>query len=112
MPYKDKEKQKAAQQKHYQDNIDKYKKRNKTYRERVRESVNKIKESSPCMDCNKFYPYYIMQFDHVSGEKIASVSYLANRGTIDQALEEIKKCDLVCSNCHAARTWQRMQTMR
>jgi hypothetical protein len=112
MPYKDPEKQKAAQKKHYQDNIDKYKEKSKTYRERVRKAVNDIKEADPCMDCNIFYPYYVMQFDHVSGEKIASVSYLTNRGTMDQALNEIKKCELVCSNCHAARTWRRATAMR
>jgi hypothetical protein len=26
-----------------------------------------------------------------------------------QILKEIAKCDVVCANCHAARTWKRLK---
>lgn len=108
MPYKDPERQKEAQRMHYLNNKEIYAKKNKTYRERVREYVKNVKESSPCLDCGIKYPYYVMEFDHIHS-KIKTVSWLASRGTIDQVIEEIKKCELVCSNCHKIRTWTRMQ---
>lgn len=112
MPYKDPEKQKEAQRKHYQDNIEKYKSRNKTYRQKVRDLVKEIKEKNPCTDCNIFFPYYVMQFDHINDNKIKTVAYFTNYGTVDQTLEEIEKCELVCANCHAKRTWERINGLR
>lgn len=109
MPYKDSEKQKAAQHKSYLKNIDKNKEKNKTYRQNVRDYVRKQKESQPCMDCGIEYPYYIMEYDHIKDNKLKPVSYLASAGTMNQVIEEINKCDLVCSNCHKSRTWIRLQ---
>lgn len=62
------------------------------------------------MDCKVSYPFYVMQFDHCRGEKSFNLNYgaVVNKGLV--SLEaEIKKCDLVCGNCHAIRTWDRMQ---
>lgn len=109
MPYKDPAKQKDAQRKSYLKNLDKNKEKNKTYRENVRDYVRKQKESDPCMDCGNSYPYYIMEYDHTEDNKLKTVSYLASTGTMNQVVEEINKCDLVCSNCHKARTWSRLQ---
>jgi hypothetical protein len=109
MPYKDKQKQKEAQRRSYFKNIDKNKQKNKTYRENVRDYVRIQKESSPCMDCGISYPYYIMEYDHTENNKLKTVSWLASAGTMNQVIEEIKKCDLICSNCHKARTWNRLQ---
>lgn len=70
-----------------------------------------FKSNKPCLDCKQIFPWYIMQFDHRDPTtKIAPVSQLA-RTTITQEylLKEIKKCDLVCANCHAIRTYQRRQ---
>lgn len=95
MPYKDKEKQKKAQ----------------------RESVNKRRKSlydlidvikdRPCADCkNKFHPV-AMDFDHLpEHNKSFNISRAANRNySIESVLEEIKKCEVVCSNCHRIRTF-------
>jgi hypothetical protein len=109
MPYKDPIKQKEAQHKSYLKNIEKVKEKNKTYKQKIKEHVRKEKESKPCFDCNKFYPYYVMEYDHIENNKILSVSRLSKTGTINQVLDEIKKCELVCSNCHKFRTWNRMQ---
>ena len=69
------------------------------------ESVKSLKEASPCADCGIKYPYYVMDFDHVGGDKTMNVSRLA-RGAGGKArlLQEISKCDLVCANCHRKRT--------
>jgi hypothetical protein len=49
----------------------------------------------------------VMEFDHREGEeKNAEISRLVNF-SIKRIEEEISKCDLVCSNCHRERTFQR-----
>lgn len=109
MPYKDPEKQKEAQRKSYFKNIDKNRIKNKTYREKVREYVRTQKESGPCMDCGVSYPYYVMEYDHIEDNKIRSVAKITSNGSMDQVIKEITKCDLICSNCHKVRTWERIQ---
>ena len=70
--------------------------------------VSEIKESSPCTDCGNFFPYYVMDFDHVHGKKTDGIARLARGyGGKKKLLEEIEKCELVCSNCHRIRTYER-----
>lgn len=64
----------------------------------------KLKESTPCVDCGENHPFYVMQFDHVRGEKQFNVSAAVGNVKKERVLEEIEKCDLVCANCHAVRT--------
>lgn len=69
-------------------------------------------KSAPCVDCGKVYPPYVMHFDHVPGRGIKLFNIGAWTGgrtvsTMESLLEEIAKCDLVCANCHAIRTWER-----
>lgn len=84
--------------------------RKKKYREERRVWLEKLKDR-PCMDCGVKYPPYVMDFDHKDGEvKIVSVSWLALRNTsnFEKIKLEIKKCDLVCANCHRVRTSKRL----
>lgn len=76
---------------------------------RRRERVPIIREAKdrPCADCGVQYPYYVMQFDHVRGEKRFNLGGGWNN-SIEAIKEEIEKCDVVCANCHAERTYQRM----
>jgi len=66
-----------------------------------------LKEKNPCMDCKIWYPYYMMDFDHVRGTKQANVAELINTLSKKRLDEEIAKCEIVCSNCHRARTHMR-----
>lgn len=66
-------------------------------------------KSKPCADCGVLYPYYVMDFDHVRGEKLANVSSMATgRFKVSDIDAEIAKCDVVCANCHRVRTYTRM----
>lgn len=59
------------------------------------------------MDCGVKYPPYVMDFDHRDpSEKLLNVSKVGRYG-IQSLLDEIEKCDVVCSNCHRERTHQR-----
>lgn len=65
--------------------------------------IAKIKDV-PCMDCGIKYPPYVMDFDHRNPyDKKMNISRVGQWG-IKTLLEEVKKCDIVCSNCHRIRT--------
>lgn len=77
-------------------------------RERIRAAIKEAKDR-PCTDCGISYPYYVMDFDHVRGEKRMEVGRLAGKNSsLRVLLEEIDKCEVVCSNCHRIRTHMRL----
>lgn len=70
-----------------------------------RELLYEYKASTPCFDCGKVYPHYVMDFDHLRDKKF-DISKLASRNVSFETIKsEIEKCDLVCSNCHRIRTY-------
>lgn len=72
---------------------------------RGKEFIHKLKEQ-PCMDCHIVYPPYVMQFDHRDPkEKSFGISGANLVGSIEVLQKEVDKCDLVCANCHAERTF-------
>jgi hypothetical protein len=74
--------------------------------------IRDLKEKSPCGDCGKFYPYYVMDFDHVRGVKHANVMELISTLSKKKIDLEIAKCEIVCSNCHRIRTHMRKMAKR
>ena len=97
---------------HYAANADTYKARARAAtiarRAEIRAYLQGVK-SQPCMDCQISHPYYVMQFDHVRGKKLLTLGH-ATKGYVSLAKvrEEVAKCDVVCANCHAVRTFLRM----
>ena len=99
---------------HYQRNRDLHIHRAKTRKQVARseqlENISSIKNDSPCMDCGEQYPFYVMDFDHVRGEKELNISRALRRTgdwSIDRILAEIRKCEVRCSNCHRIATYRR-----
>lgn len=73
---------------------------------RYRNIIQTAKDK-PCIDCNIKYPYYVMDFDHL-GDKVFTIGSAEAIGcSIEKLLEEIAKCEVVCSNCHRTRTHNR-----
>ena len=70
---------------------------------RTKSEIRRIKKS-PCADCGNSFNPESMDFDHVRGTKLKNISQIS---VLRLALEEIKKCELVCSNCHRVRTRKR-----
>jgi putative FmdB family regulatory protein len=63
------------------------------------------KKSGLCMDCGGKFPRECMDFDHVRGKKLICINMASGGSSSMERLEaEIKKCDLVCANCHRIRT--------
>jgi len=63
-------------------------------------------EGVPCLDCKNVYPFHIMEFDHVRGDKRYTIGKMANHAR-GRVLEELSKCELVCCACHRARSYTR-----
>lgn len=111
-----KECQKVYHKQHYKDNIENYKDRAKKRNQKIVESVRKFiqeQKDKPCQDCGTKYPYYVMDFDHRPGEKkIFNLAKIARvKPSLDLVIEEIAKCDVVCSNCHRIRTYNRTKML-
>ena len=64
----------------------------------------------PCLDCGEPDPV-VLEFDHVSGTKVANVSALLVKEW-QVILDEIGKCEVVCANCHRRRTAARLDSLR
>lgn len=79
------------------------------YFDAVKQFVREQKEGKPCMDCGVIYPWFVLQFDHRGDGAKAFI--LSQAPSIAKAQEEIAKCDLVCANCHAIRTYTRRLTL-
>lgn len=95
--------------KHYKNNIQYYVGKAKISEDKFDSEIRKLK-TVPCMDCKKQYNYWQMDFDHVSGKKefaIGSTFWSYKSRTAIR--EEIKKCEVVCANCHRDRTYKRKQ---
>lgn len=90
---------------HYLNNKNKYKQNTKKQRQKVRDRVNELK-NKPCADCKIWYPYYVMDFDHLK-DKECRVAILMNNAGWDRIKAEIDKCEVVCANCHRERTFKR-----
>ena len=56
------------------------------------------------MDCGETDPV-ILEFDHVRGQKVGSLSNMAFRQFSLAKLDaEIAKCEVRCANCHKRKT--------
>jgi hypothetical protein len=62
----------------------------------------------PCADCGKRFAPCAMDFDHRDPTaKLNGVTRMIGRATSRAILAEAAKCDIVCANCHRARTFER-----
>jgi hypothetical protein len=101
---------KEYKRQHYQDHKNVYKERTRVRISVFRKVIAEIKLTTPCEDCGRNYPPYVMDFDHLPGtDKLRQVGKVQAFGSVVRLLAEIDKCEVVCSNCHRQRTHQREQ---
>ena len=67
----------------------------------------RFKRRKGCFECG-LHDIRVLQFDHVPerGKKEFKLSEHRVKGP-KKLKEELAKCDVVCANCHAIRTWER-----
>ena len=104
MPYKDenvrKSKHKEYSRDHYTSNKEKIKQRNAATRKKRREEWQKYKATLSCAKCMFSHPA-ALDFHHEDpSQKTGSVHFFAAGGQYKKAREEIKKCIVLCANCH------------
>jgi hypothetical protein len=79
--------------------------RNKVAREQGRKFAWDYLSTHPCVDCGECDPV-VLEFDHVKGIKVASISSLVAMGySIPTIQKEIEKCEVRCANCHREKTF-------
>jgi hypothetical protein len=103
----DRERQRAAERRWYHANKAKVLEKKRRKKDRLRALVRERK-ARPCADCGVSYPYYVMDFDHVTEDKVMIISKLVLRGATNLLMVELEKCEVVCSNCHRIRTHERL----
>lgn len=69
--------------------------------------VRDFKEESGCVDCKKKFPHFVLDFDHIHGKENCVSRLAGGRSSFALIAAEMKKCDVVCLNCHRIRTWNR-----
>jgi hypothetical protein len=86
-------------------------KKSKRNKEKAYEAIQGIKKRNrgivieylnthPCVDCG-ITDIRVLQFDHVRGTKIDSVSVgVKDSWSVIKLQTEIEKCDVRCANCH------------
>ena len=74
---------------------------------RLLKKIEEYKRRAICMDCGysgKRHPY-TLDFDHNGRHKKFDIgNCLVHVLSWEKVLQEIKKCDIVCANCHRIRT--------
>lgn len=66
-------------------------------------------KNGPCADCGGVFPPESMEWDHLPGSiKLGEISTTLRARQAAIVLAEIAKCELVCANCHAVRTRDRI----
>lgn len=81
---------------------DRYRKYGEASYQKRRKALDAIK-NVPCTDCGERFPPECMDFDHIAENKSFGVGQSWTKPW-DVVLDEIKKCEIVCSNCHRTRT--------
>jgi hypothetical protein len=77
--------------------------------QRFLEWHRQLKSTTSCADCGGYFHFAVMAWDHLPGtHKVAEVSTLLRKGSSRKVREEIDKCELVCANCHALRSYSRI----
>jgi hypothetical protein len=66
-----------------------------------------FKKEGKCSMCNN-EDYRALEFHHInSKQKDFSISYMRNNSfSLEKMKEEIKKCVILCANCHRITHWQ------
>ena len=72
--------------------------------------INEYLKAHPCVVCGEVDPV-VLEFDHLrKGKKNRDVTGLTSSWKL--IMKEMKKCEVVCANCHTRRTAKRAKSLR
>ena len=85
---------------HYLRNKQKYVKKAIAYKQRTYKWFEELKSKLKCEDCGEDR-YWVLDFHHIDPKtKDADISSILHKGSKQKLLTEMKKCKVLCSNCH------------
>jgi hypothetical protein len=85
---------------HFKKNIKSELETRRIYTNKQKDRYNNYKKTLSCNIC-KENRHYVLDFHHTSNDKEHSIANMVTRGfTWDKILKEIKKCEVLCANCH------------
>ena len=104
MPYKDpkvkKEKHKEYSRKHYLKTLEETKAKTKETKTKLKAEWYLFKSTLKCAHCG-FKHIAAMDFHHEDpSTKLGNVHEFISNGQFAKAYEEVKKCIVLCANCH------------
>jgi hypothetical protein len=111
MPHKDRDQvltyQREYNQKHYARKKEQYKAKNDRRRREWAAWFKGLKTGIRCSQCGEAHPA-VIDFHHTAlGNKVRSISMMVHDGFAKAAiLQEIEKCQVLCSNCHRRLHWE------
>jgi hypothetical protein len=109
MPTQDKEKQKLWSKTYYEKNKTACIKRAANHKKAARKKWDEFKNTLSCTQCGENHPA-TLDFHHVKREKTnRKVHKLVANAALAAAFEEIKKCVVLCANCHRKHHWEEHQ---
>lgn len=75
-----------------------------------RRAIVDAAKAGGCVDCGHVDTDHpeVFDFDHIGDDKSANVGRFVTKGSVDDLLAEIAKCEVVCANCHRIRTRTRV----
>jgi hypothetical protein len=95
-----KECSKEYHKQHYLNNINKYRTKAQVLRDFLKSFVNRFKQFKGCKIC-KEKRYWVLEFHHNDRlEKTDTINRFVTNGNFKLLKKEIRKCDVLCSNCH------------
>ena len=101
------------QREHYLKNKDYYIEKSRVKKQEQVSNLKKIRmeylRDHPCVECGESDPV-VLEFDHLDrNTKTYSVCKIIKDGLgVDTLLAEIKKCQVLCCNCHRRRTCRQL----
>ncbi len=72
-------------------------------------NLKRYLSTKACSDC-KTSDWRVLEFDHLRDKKYG-ISQMMDRSW-ESILTEVQKCEIVCKNCHAIRTYERCGSYR
>jgi len=97
--------QKEYGRSHYQKDSDRYKERARKRTKEIRKFRDGYKEDKYCIICGYNKCITALEFHH-PGKKKDNISKLMGGGySLARIKEELKRCDIVCANCHREIHW-------
>lgn len=83
-------------------------KRQNDARAKVAKFISAVKDNRHCVDCGIAYRYWQLEFDHLGDKEFNIGQFRSHTTDLVKIKKEMDKCEIVCSNCHRDRTYQRL----